>query len=62
MAYNIILVACYIKTVALKMTGFSIIIICRVRAVGFEITGLTVAIIKLKSFLKRIIGIYITGG
>ena len=44
------------------MTGFPIIIAYRVRAVGFEITGLTTAIIKLRSFLKRIIGVYIAGG
>ena len=47
------------KTVALKITGFPIIIIYRVRVIGFEITGLTIAIIKLKSFFKRIIGVYI---
>ena len=47
------------RIVTLKMTGFPIIIVYRVRAVGFEITGFTVAIIKLRSFLKRIIGVYI---
>ena len=41
------------------MAGFPIIIIYRVRVIGFEITGLTIAIIKLRSFLKRIIGVYI---
>ena len=59
-AYGIILVAYYTRTVALKITSFSIIIICRVKAVGFKITGFTVAIIKLKSFFKRIIGMHIT--
>ena len=43
------------------MTGFPIIIIYRVRVVSFKITGLTIAIIKLRSFLKRIIGAYIAG-
>ena len=43
------------------MTGFPIIIIYRVRVVSFKITGLTVAAIKLRSFLKRIIGAYIAG-
>ena len=41
------------------MTGFPTIIIYRVRAVGFKITSLTAAMIKLRSFLKRIIGVYI---
>ena len=41
------------------MTDFPTIIIYRVRAVGFKITGLTAAVIKLRSFLKRIIGMYI---
>jgi len=59
MACSIILVIYYIKTVAFKIIGFPIIIIYRVRAVGFKITGLTVAVIKLRSFLKRIIGVYI---
>ena len=62
MAYSIILVTRYIRIVALKITGFPIIIIRRVRAVGFKITGLTAAIIKLRSFLKRIISAYIAGG
>ena len=44
------------------MTGFPIIITCRVRAVGFKITGLTAAVTKLRSFLKRIISVYIAGG
>ena len=43
------------------MTGFPIIIAYRVRAVSFKITGLTIAIIKLRSFLKRTIGVYIAG-
>ena len=55
------MVVYYTKTVALKITNFSIIIIYRVRAVGFKITSLTAAIIKLRSFFKRIIGAYITG-
>jgi hypothetical protein len=41
------------------MTGFPIIIIYRVKVVSFKITSLTIAIIKLKSFLKRVIGAYI---
>ena len=61
MAYSTILVICYIRIVALKITGFPIIIIYRVRVVGFKITSLTIAVIKLRSFLKRIIGAYITG-
>ena len=44
------------------MTGFPTIIIYRVRAVGFKITGLTVVMIKLRSFLKRIISAYIASG
>jgi hypothetical protein len=60
-AYNTILVAYYIKIVALKMTSFPIIIIYRVKAVSFKMTGFTAAVIKSKSFLKRTIGIYITG-
>ena len=60
-AYSTTLIARYIKTVALKMTGFPIIIIYRVRVIGFKITGLTIAIIKLRSFLKRIISMYIAG-
>ena len=59
-AYNTILVACYTKTVAFKMTNFPTIIACRVRAVNFKITSFTIAIIKLRSFLKRTIGIYMT--
>ena len=50
------------RTVALKMTGFSIIIIYRVKVVGFKITGFTAAIIKLRSFFKRIIGAHIASG
>ena len=61
MAYSTILVAHYTKIVALKITGFPIIIIYRVRAISFKITGLTTAIIKLKSFFKRIISAYIAG-
>jgi len=55
------LVARYIRTVALKITGFPTIIAYRVRAVGFKITSLTAVVIKLKSFLKRTIGAYIAG-
>ena len=44
------------------MTGFPIIIIHRVRVVSFKITSLTAAVIKLRSFLKRIIGLYMAGG
>ena len=58
-AYSTILVECYIRTVALEMTGFPIIIIYRVRAVGFKMTSLIVIITKLRSFLKRTIGVYI---
>ena len=47
------------RTVAFKITGFPTIIIHKVRAVGFKITGLTAAIIKLRSFFKRTIGVYI---
>ena len=61
MAYNTTLVVYYIRIVALKMTGFPTIIIYRVRAIGFKMTGLTTAVIKLRSFLKRIIGAYIAG-
>ena len=60
-AYSTILVTYYIRTVAFKITGFPTIIIYRVRAVGFKIISLTTAVIKLKSFLKRIISIYIAG-
>ena len=59
MAYSTILVARYIRTVAFKITSFPIIITYRVRAVGFKITGLTIAVIKLRSFLKRIISAHI---
>ena len=58
-AYSIILIAYYIRTVALKITGFLIIIVYRVKVVGFEITSLTTAVTKLRSFLKRTIGAYI---
>ena len=56
------MVAYHTKIVFFKMTGFPIIIIYRVRAVGFKITGLTAAVIKLRSFFKRIIGVYIASG
>ena len=58
-AYGIILIAYYIRTVIFEITSFPIIIIYRVRVVGFKITGLTATIIKLRSFLKRTIGMYI---
>jgi len=61
MAYSTILVAYYIRTVTLKITGFPIIIAYRVRAVGFKITSLTIVIIKLRSFFKRTISAYIAG-
>ena len=53
------MVAYHIRTVVFEMTSFPIIIAYRVRAVSFKITGLTAAIIKLRSFFKRIIGAYI---
>ena len=62
MAYSTILVAYYTKIVTLKITGFSIIIIYRVKTVSFKITSLTIAVIKLRSFLKRIISVYIASG
>ena len=43
------------------MTGFFIIIIYKVKTVGFEMTSLTVVMTKLRSFFKRIIGVYIAG-
>ena len=61
-AYSTILVAYYIRTVALKITGFPTIIIYRVRAVSFKITSLTITVIKLRSFFKRIISVYIASG
>jgi hypothetical protein len=61
MAYNTILVAHYMRTVTFKMTSFPTIIAYRVRAVGSKMTSLTAAVIKLKSFLKRAIGVYIAG-
>jgi len=61
MAYGTILVARYTRIAALKITGFPIIITYRVRVVSFKITSLTVAVIKLRSFLKRIISLYIAG-
>ena len=58
MAYSTILVARHIRIITLKMTGFPIIIIYRVKAVSFKMTGLTAATIKLKSFFKRTISVY----
>ena len=58
MAYSTILVIYYIRIVALKMTGFPLIIIYRVRVISFKMTGLIIAIIKLRSFLKKTIGVY----
>ena len=43
------------------MTGFPIIITYRVKIVSFKITSLTIAVIKLRSFFKRIISAYIAG-
>jgi hypothetical protein len=60
-AYSTILVIYYTRIVTLKITGFSIIIIYRVKVVSFKITSLTIAVIKLRSFLKRAIGVYIAG-
>jgi len=62
MAYSTILVIYYTRIVAFKITGFPIIIIYRVKVVSFKITGLTTAAIKLRGFLKRIIGAYMVGG
>jgi len=62
MAYSTILVAYYIRIVALKITSFPTIIIYRVKVVSFKITSLTIAIIKLRSFLKRTINAHIAGG
>ena len=62
MAYSTTLIVYHIRTVALEMTGFPIIIACRVKAVGFEIIGFIAAVIKLRSFLKRTIGVYMAGG
>ena len=61
MAHSTILVAYYTRTITLKIISFPTIIVYKVRVVSFKITGLTIAAIKLKSFLKRIIGIYIAG-
>ena len=61
MAYGTTLVIYYIRIITLKMTGFPIIIIYRVRVISFKITGLIIAVIKLRSFLKRIIGAYMAG-
>jgi hypothetical protein len=60
-AYSTILVIYYTKIATLKITGFPIIITYRVRVVSFKITSLTAAVIKLRSFLKRTIGLYIAG-
>ena len=59
MAYSTILVVYYIRIVTLKITDLSIIIIYRVRVLSFKITSLTIAVVKLRSFLKKIIGAYI---
>ena len=61
MAYGTILVIYYIRTVAFEMTGFPTIIAYRVRAIGFKMTSLIIAVIKLRSFLKKTISIYIAG-
>ncbi len=61
MAYSTTLVTYHIKTVTLKMTGFPIIIVYRVRVISFKMTSLIIATIKLRSFLKRTISIYIAG-
>ena len=60
-AYSTILVAHHTKIVTFKITGFPIIIAYRVKVVGFKITGLTIAVIKLRSFLKRTISVYMAG-
>ena len=60
-AYGTILVIYYTRIVTLKITSFPIIIIYRVKVVSFKITSLTIAVIKLRSFLKRTIGLYIAG-
>ena len=61
-AHSTILVIYYIRTVALKMTGFFIIIVCKIKTIGFKMTGFTTIMTKLKSFLKRTISTYIAGG
>jgi hypothetical protein len=43
------------------MTSFPTIIIYRIRAVNFKIISLTTAMIKLRSFFKTIISVYIAG-
>ena len=58
-AYSTILVTHHTRTVIFKITSFPIIIIYRVKAVGFKMTSLTAAVIKLRSFLKRIISMHI---
>ena len=60
-AHGTISVVYHIRIVIFKITGFPIIIIYRVRAVSFKMTSLTIVMIKLKSFLKRIINAYIAG-
>ena len=59
MAYSTILIIYNINIVAFKITSFPISIVYRVRAVSFKITRPTIAVIKLRSFFKRIIGVYI---
>ncbi len=59
MAYDTTLIIYYIRTVAFEMTSFPIIIIYRVKVIGFEMTSLIITMTKLKSFLKRTIGVYI---
>ena len=61
MAYGTILVIYYTRIVTFKITSFPIIIVYKVRAVSLKIASLTIAVIKLKSFFKRIISAYIAG-
>ena len=61
-AYSTILIIYHTRIVIFEITGFPIIIIYRVRAVGFKMISLTTAIIKLRSFLKRIISVHIASG
>ena len=60
MAYGTTLVVYYIRIVVFEITGFPIIIVYRVKAIGFEMIGFIIAVIKLRNFFKRIIGVYIT--
>ena len=60
-AYGTILVIYYTRIATLKITSFPIIIVYRVKVVSFKITSLTIAVIKLRSFLKRTISLYIAG-